>query len=132
LSVNNTGLRKGDPDFLGVETVFLNFVLINVSQSFFARCPTLSFIYLCDPSPFLDTVTYEIKLLYFHIVDLYIRIHIYITFIFNILLLLNILFRYNTLFTYTSKNILLIMGIIFSVFLGPDEHLQVFDCPVAV
>jgi len=35
------------------------------------------------------------------------------------------------LFTYTSKNILLVIGIIFSVFLGPDEHLQIFECPFA-
>jgi hypothetical protein len=62
------------------------------------------------------------------IVDLRIRMN-YITFIYNIVLLLNILFRYNTLFTYTIKNILLIIG---SVFLGPDEHLQGFECPVAV
>jgi hypothetical protein len=35
---------------------------------------------------------------------------------------LNILFRYNTLFTYASKNILLITGIIHSVFLRPEKH----------
>jgi hypothetical protein len=44
-------------------------------------------------------------------------------FIYNTVLLLIILFRYNTLLTYASKNIVLIIGIIFSVFLGPDEHL---------
>jgi hypothetical protein len=45
---------------------------------------------------------------------------------------LNILFRCNTLFTYTSKYILLILGIILSVFRVPDERLLVFECPVAV
>ena len=60
------------------------------------------------------------KLLYFYIV-IYILEYIYIIFIYNIVLFLNILFRY-TIFTYTSKNILLITGIILSVFLGPDEH----------
>jgi len=33
---------------------------------------------------------------------------------------------------YTSKNMLLIIGIIFSVIFGLGEHLQVFECPVAV
>jgi len=37
-----------------------------------------------------------------------------------------------TLFTYAIRNILLIIGIIFSVFLGLDGHLQVLECPVAV
>jgi len=39
---------------------------------------------------------------------------------------------YNTLYTYTSKYILLIVGITFSGFVRPVEHLQVFECPVAV
>ena len=34
----------------------------------------------------------------------------------------------STLFTYTSKNI----GIMLSVSLGRVEHLQVFECPVAM
>jgi hypothetical protein len=38
----------------------------------------------------------------------------------------NIMFRYNTLFTHTSKNMLLIIDIMLSVFLGPDEYLHVF------
>ena len=38
----------------------------------------------------------------------------------------------NTLFTYTRKNILLTFGVIFSVFPGPNEHLQVSECPIAV
>jgi len=33
---------------------------------------------------------------------------------------------------YTSKSILLKIGIKFSVFIGPDEHLQVFECSVVV
>jgi len=37
-----------------------------------------------------------------------------------------------TLFTYTSNNILLIISIIFSVFLGPNKHLQVIECTVPV
>ena len=35
-------------------------------------------------------------------------------------------------FSYTSKNIILIIGLVFSVFLGPEEHLKVSACPVAV
>ena len=51
---------------------------------------------------------------------------IYVSYLYIIVLFSGILFRYNTLYTYTSKNILLVIGIIFSVFLRPDEHLQVF------
>jgi hypothetical protein len=47
-------------------------------------------------------------------------------------LFLNILSRYTILFTYIHNNIVLIIAIIFNVFLGPDEHLHVFECPVAV
>jgi hypothetical protein len=50
-------------------------------------------------------------------------IYIY-NFIDNIILTLNILFPYNMLFTVTSKNILLIIVILFSVFFGSDENLQ--------
>jgi len=39
--------------------------------------------------------------------------------------------RHEPLFTYTSKSIFLLTGIIFGVFLGSDEHLQVSDRPVA-
>ena len=39
--------------------------------------------------------------------------------------------RHDTLFTYTSKIILLLTGIIFGVFLEPDEHLQVSERLVA-
>jgi hypothetical protein len=63
---------------------------------------------------------------------IYILEYFYITFIHNTVLFLNILFRYNTLLTNASKNILLISSIMFSVFLGPDEHLQVFECAAAV
>jgi hypothetical protein len=88
-----------------------------------------SFICLAPPS-FVGTVTYEKKLLYFHIVDLYIRIYLY-NFYLHYCIVLYILLRYITLFADTSTNILLIIGIIFSVFLGPDKHLQ-FWMSVAV
>lgn len=42
-------------------------------------------------------------------------------------LLLNFLFRENTVFTYTSRNIPLIIGIIFIVSLVPDEYLHVLN-----
>jgi hypothetical protein len=83
------------------------------------------------PPSFLDAVTYEKKLLYFHAVGWYIIIHLYYFYL-QYCIVFNILFRYNTLFTYTSKNILLILVIILSQFLGPDKQLQVFECPVAV
>jgi hypothetical protein len=57
---------------------------------------------------------------------------IYITFVYKIVLFLDVWFMNNTLFIYISKSILLIIGIIFSVFLGPDEHLPFFECMVAV
>ena len=40
--------------------------------------------------------------------------------------------KYNILFTYISSNILIIIGIIFSMLLGPEENLQDCECPVAV
>lgn len=43
---------------------------------FFFSWPPLSLIYPRDPTPFAGTVTYEKKLLYFHMVDLCIRIYI--------------------------------------------------------
>jgi hypothetical protein len=46
-------------------------------------------------------------------------------------LFLNV-FRYKTSFTYTGKHVLSIIGVIFSVFLGSDEQLHVFECAVAV
>jgi hypothetical protein len=46
----------------------------------------------------------------------------YITFIYNTVLFLNIMFRHNMSFTYTSNNVLLKIGIIFSLFFGPDKH----------
>jgi hypothetical protein len=60
----------------------------------------------------------------------YVLQYIYINFIYNIVFF-NILFRY-IIFTYRNKNSLLIICIIFSGFLGPHEHLQVFECPVAL
>jgi hypothetical protein len=62
---------------------------------------------------------------------MYVSECIFITFIYNIVSFLNILLGYNTLFTSKSKNTLII-GIVFIVFLGPDECLQAFECPVAV
>jgi hypothetical protein len=49
------------------------------------------------PPPFVDALTSEKKLLYFYIIDLYVRIGLYVYFIYNIILFLNISFRYNTL-----------------------------------
>jgi hypothetical protein len=44
-----------------------------------------------------------------------------------------VLFIYCLLFFfYTSENVLLIIGIMFNVFFGLGEHLQVFECPVAI
>jgi hypothetical protein len=48
------------------------------------------------------------------------------------MLSLNTLFNNNMLSTYTSKNILLIIGIIFSAFLGSENQLQMFEYPVAL
>jgi hypothetical protein len=81
--------------------------------------------------PFVDTVTLKNGKFYFCIVDIYIRI--YLCYIMdNIILFPNILLRYNTLFTDRIKSILSITGIILSVFLGPDKHLQVFESLIAV
>jgi hypothetical protein len=97
---------------------------------------------VCGPQHFVEALTDQKKLLYLHVVLLYIKniyiyIYIYIVILisnFNLstVLFLNIVFWCNTLFSYTSKNILLVLGLIFSVFLWPDEHLQVSECPVAV
>ena len=51
--------------------------------------------------------------------------NIFILLLFTIWNLFSIFFRYDT-FTDTISNILLTAGIIFSVFFGPDKHLQVF------
>jgi len=87
---------------------------------FFARGPPLSSIYLCGPQHFVEAVTVQKKL------------HMYSNSILNVALFLNIMFSYNTFFSYTSKNILLIIGLVLSVFVGHDEHLQDSECPVAV
>jgi hypothetical protein len=44
-----------------------------------------------------------------------------------ICLFLSVLFRYNTLHTYSGKNILLIIGVTFSVFLGPGNIRKFFN-----
>jgi hypothetical protein len=67
-------------------------------SNFFACGPPLSLMYLCVSPPFIDTVAYEKKLLYSHIVDL--CIYIYISLI-NNTELFNISFRY-TFYTYTK------------------------------
>ena len=67
-------------------------------------------------------------ILFISIVD----IRIYLYYFFNTIFFLNIFFRNNTLFIYTSENIPLTIGTIFNVFLGPDKHLEVFKCPVAL
>jgi len=103
----------------------------------------LSLIYLCATPPTLTPFELDLSVCshsfsrrcYFWKVTLllhYLYIRIYLCFIYNIRFFLNILFRYNTLYTYTSKNIVLIVGITFNVFHGPDEQWQVFECPVAV
>ena len=71
------------------------------------------------------------RYLYLQTVHLYIIIYLCYL-ICTTILFINILFGYNTLLTYTNKNILLISGITFSVFTGPDEQFQVPECPVAV
>jgi len=43
------------------------------------------------------------------------------------MLFFSILFRHNTLFTCTSNNIPLTIGIISSVFLGPDEQCKILN-----
>jgi len=103
----------------------------------------LSLIYLCATPPTLTSFELDLSVCsrsfsrrcYFWKVTLlphYLYIKIYLYFIYSIGLFLNILFRYSTLYTCTSKNIVLIVGITFGVFHGPDEQWQVFECPVAV
>jgi len=88
-------------------------------------------MYLCAPSPHpVDAVTVKGCTLLPPLL-IYILACIYITFINYIVLFLNILLRNDTLFTYAIRNILLIIGIIFGVFHGPDGHLQVLECPFA-
>jgi len=101
-----------------------------LSLSLFFLWSPLCLIYLFCLAHFVDAVTYEKQLLYFHIVD--ILHHIYITFIYNIILFLSILFSSNALFTYTGKNVLLKFGILCSLFFGLDKHLRYFECPVAL
>lgn len=80
----------------------------------------MSLIFLLGLPPFIDSVTCETDVTLFHILDLYIRIYSY--------------YFYLQCFVvpYASKNIFLIIGIIFSVLFGPGEQLQVFECPVAM
>jgi len=99
--------------------------------------------FICVPPPTLTPFELDLSICsrsflrrcYFRKVTLlpnYLYITIYLYFIYSIVFLLNILFTYNTLYTYTSRNIVLIVGITFSVFLGPDEQWRDFECPIAV
>ena len=56
----------------------------------------------------------------------------FILLLFIILNVFKCLVRYIKFSTYTSKIILFVIGVPFSVFLRPNEHLKVFECPVAV
>jgi hypothetical protein len=67
----------------------------------------------------LLTKSYFISVLLIYVLEC-----IFITFIYNI--------GNNTLFTNKSKNIPIIIDIVFSVFFVPDECLQAFECPVTV
>jgi hypothetical protein len=98
---------------------FRDFDCANVSQPFFCSWPPTirSRSYLWKERYFISTLLTCIRICLYYL---------------QYCIFLNISFRYNTLFTYTSTNILLISGIIVSVFLVPDEHLQVFEWPVAV
>jgi len=77
----------------------------------------MSLIYLCGFPPFIDTVTCEVDVTLFHILDLYIRIYSYYLYIQCCVVYLLLVVPY------TSKNMLLIIGIIFSVLFGLGEHL---------
>jgi hypothetical protein len=103
---------------ISTTAVFLNL--------FYTRGLPLSLIYLLapPPHPFVDIVTYKKKSSFIYTLLIYILEYVYFTFIYNTALFLNILFQYNTLFTYTSKNIPLIICIIFSVFLRPVNTFQ--------
>ena len=65
---------------------------------FYSVYDTFFFVVPSHHPHFVDTVTYENKVIYFHI-DLYIRIYLYY-FTYTIVLLYNTCFCYNTLFTY--------------------------------
>lgn len=65
----------------------------SAAHTFLCSWPPLSLLYLCaPPSPVVDVVTYEKKVLYFRIVDLCIRLHFYSSY--NTVLFLNIIFMY--------------------------------------
>jgi hypothetical protein len=86
----------------------------------------MSLIYLCGLPLFINSVTCETDVTSFHILDLYIRIYSHYFYLHCCVVYL--LF----VVPYTSKCMLLIIGIIFSVFFGLGEHYQVFECSVAV
>jgi hypothetical protein len=99
---------------------------ISVSQLSFPCCPPVSLIYLHGLPPFIDTVTCDTDVTWFYILDLYIRIYSYYFYLQCCVVYL--LF----VVPYTSKNLLLMMCIIFSVLFGLGEGLQVSECLVAV
>jgi len=90
---------------------------VSVSQPSFAYGPPMSLIYLCGLPPFIDTVTCEAVVTLFHILDLYIRIYSYYFYLQCCIVYLFFVVPY------TSKSMLLIIGIIFSVLFGLGEHL---------
>ena len=70
------------------------------------------------------------KLLYFHIVNLYIRIYLYYSHL-QYFIVFKYFVRCNTLFTYTSKSTLMIIGIVASqCVLWARETRARFECPV--
>lgn len=99
---------------------------ISISQPSFAHGPPMNLIYLWGLPPLIDSITCETHVTWSHILDLYIRIYSYSFYLQCCAVYL--LF----VFPYTSKNVLLIIGIIFSVFFGLGEQLEVFECPVAL
>ena len=81
-----SGLKQGGDTSLCA----LNYDFYSVYETFF--------VVPSHHPHFVDAVTYENKVIYFHI-DLYIRIYLYY-FTYKIVLLSNVFFCYNTLFTY--------------------------------
>jgi hypothetical protein len=77
------------------------------------------------PHPFIDSVACEKELLC-HRFWFYVRIYFYFIYL-QYFVFWNILLMYNTLFTCTSNNIMLTIGFISSVFLGPDEQCNILN-----
>ena len=75
------------------------------------------------PPPFFLDVAADAENFFLNCCFIYLELF-YITLIYSTVLDM-------TLFYLTSKSILLLTGIIFGVFLGPGQHLQVSESPVA-